>query len=293
MVELAPLSEGLVRALGDMPPNHGFHARELDGGSREASHNPDRRFLLASVSKLGILLELLLRAQEGSLDLGSRLALRGGHRVGGSGVLLDLEPGIEPTLLDLATLMIVVSDNTASDLLLGLVGREAVNARCAGIGSEMRITMSYAEMMRLATGTSDFALQRDRADRCDYDLSSAAFDVSCAASGSPADVVKVVTALSEPGVLGAEGRGQALRMLRRQQLNGMVPRGLPDGVRVAHKTGGLTPPGAVLRSDAGVVEAPWGRYAYCICASGGSSEWSTESAVAGLAEEIYRTFAPA
>jgi len=79
-------------------------------------------FPAASVIKLPILVEAYRQVDEGRLDLSERIPLRAEDRVGGSGVLKELEPGAALTLRDLLTLMIVVSDNTATNMVIDRVG---------------------------------------------------------------------------------------------------------------------------------------------------------------------------
>ena len=82
---------------------------------------PDEVFPLASTIKLAILYELFKQADEGRLNLDEVRPLDKRHIVGGSGVLLELTaPAM--SLRDYATLMVVVSDNTATNLLIETVG---------------------------------------------------------------------------------------------------------------------------------------------------------------------------
>src|SRR5689334_22163187 len=75
--------------------------------------NADEIFLTASTIKVPILLQLLMRAAAGEIDLQERILVQPEQQVGGSGVLAYLEEAGEQTLLNLAILMIIVSDNTA------------------------------------------------------------------------------------------------------------------------------------------------------------------------------------
>lgn len=84
----------------------------------------------ASLIKLPILLAALGGVARGELSLDERIPLQTGDQVGGTGVLGVLQPGLEPTLKDLLTLMIIVSDNTATNMVIGRVGQGAVNTFC-------------------------------------------------------------------------------------------------------------------------------------------------------------------
>ncbi len=89
----------------------------------------DARYPMASVFKIPILVEALARVGEGRQALDTRVGLRAEDRVPPSGVLVTLEPGLRPTLKDLLMLMIVQSDNMATDAVLGLIDLESVERR--------------------------------------------------------------------------------------------------------------------------------------------------------------------
>ena len=106
----------------------GVYVRAVATGE-ETALNADRPFQMASVFKIPILAELLSQAHAGTRSLDDRVILTNEMKAPGSGVLKELSAGTPLTVRDLATLMIIVSDNTATDILLGLVTKEAVNAR--------------------------------------------------------------------------------------------------------------------------------------------------------------------
>ncbi|WP_104991541.1 serine hydrolase [Deinococcus sp. NW-56] len=101
---------------------HDLAGREL------FSLNADRAFPAASTIKVPLLVQALEEAQAGRLDLSARVAMTAQDRVPGSGVLHELDEGLRLTWRDVLTLMTVVSDNTATNLLIGQLGVERVNA---------------------------------------------------------------------------------------------------------------------------------------------------------------------
>ncbi|HEX9245628.1 MAG TPA: serine hydrolase [bacterium] len=111
----------------------GVYVRAATTGE-ETALNADRPFQMASVFKIPILAELLSQAHAGRRSLDDRVILTNEMKAPGSGVLKELSAGTPLTVRDLATLMIIVSDNTATDILLGLVTKEAVNARLSVCG---------------------------------------------------------------------------------------------------------------------------------------------------------------
>lgn len=92
------------------------------------------RFPAASTIKVYVLQALMERVAAGELDLADERAVQAGDRVSGSGVLKALSPGRSYTLLDLATLMIVVSDNTATNMLIDALGVGLINEVIGGRG---------------------------------------------------------------------------------------------------------------------------------------------------------------
>ena len=89
--------------------------------------NPNQIFPSASIIKIPILAALFKAAAEGKVDLNAKTTLKAENRVGGGGVLTELSIKLRPTVLDLATLMIIVSDNAATNELIDLVGMDQVN----------------------------------------------------------------------------------------------------------------------------------------------------------------------
>ncbi|HEX2034670.1 MAG TPA: serine hydrolase [Chloroflexota bacterium] len=113
----------------------GFFARDLLNG-RTIARLADEVFPTASLIKVAILVELERRVLEGTLSMTQELTLRDEDRVGGSSLLRHMSAGIRLPLRDWAYLMMAVSDNTATNVLIDLVGLEAVNATMTRSGFE-------------------------------------------------------------------------------------------------------------------------------------------------------------
>jgi len=111
----------------------GFFAKDLTTGVTVAI-DADVPVQTASVIKVPILLEAMYEVKAGNHKLDERLKLTKENQVEGSGVLTLLQPGLEPTLQDAMILMIVLSDNTATNLVIDDIGIPAVNARIAQMG---------------------------------------------------------------------------------------------------------------------------------------------------------------
>lgn len=109
-------------------------AVDLSTGER-VDWQPDLVLPTASVIKVPVLIALLRQVDQGGIDLDARVTMKAEERVGGSGVLKLFDGGLQPTVRDVATMMIAVSDNTATNMVIDLVGgTEPVNAAMAELG---------------------------------------------------------------------------------------------------------------------------------------------------------------
>lgn len=124
---LADLAEGFTGRLA-------VSAVDLSTGER-IEWQPDLLMPTASVIKVSVLIALLRAVEAGAVDLSDRIPLQDSERIGGSGVLKLFDGGLQPTVRDVATLMIAVSDNTATNMVLDIIGgAESVNLAMAELG---------------------------------------------------------------------------------------------------------------------------------------------------------------
>src|SRR5262245_46675346 len=126
------MTDAMLRALETIEKECGgtlcLAARDLQTGETWA-RNADRNCRTASVIKLPILVHVALAVREGSLSWDETLTLTDGEKVGGSGVLTQLTAGLPLRLRDVCALMIIVSDNTGTNMVIERVGVAAINAR--------------------------------------------------------------------------------------------------------------------------------------------------------------------
>lgn len=212
--------DGLVRGA---PGTVGLLIKDVNSGE-VIEWAPEERFPAASVIKVPVLVEALGQVGEGAIRLDERVAITAGDKVGGFGILKELESVGDLSLLDLLTLMIIISDNTAANLCIERVGIDRVNASMVSIG--LRGTVLQRKMMDMAArerGLDNFT--------------------------TPSDMALLLECLVTRRVLTPELCDLALGILRRQQVRDRIPFLLPQGVSVAHKTGEL--PG--IRHDVGVI----------------------------------------
>jgi beta-lactamase class A len=115
------LTDDIEAVVSGRPGVFGIYARNL-GTDETVAINADRIFPAESTIKTGILLHYLRLVAAGTVDPATRIRLGASNRYIGTGVLRFLADGLEPTLDDLAWLMIIVSDNTATAMLMEAVG---------------------------------------------------------------------------------------------------------------------------------------------------------------------------
>lgn len=118
---------------------HGFSGktalfvRDIASGE-QITRDPDTVVPTASCIKLFVLMELVRRVAAGDFTLEQKIPVLATQQAGGSGVLKDLSAGIELPLRDVGALMVVLSDNTATNMLVDLLGLEAINRMIRGLG---------------------------------------------------------------------------------------------------------------------------------------------------------------
>jgi len=198
--------------------------------------NADESFPAASTIKVPILIEALRQVDKGILELSKRFALEDSDRVGGAGVLHELESGLKLTLRDWLTLMIVVSDNTATNKIIEIVGQDAVNALLEGCPST-----ELVGKLQLP-----FEKQNERQRRGERNKSS------------PRDLTRLMFELHHGHLLNPEMTALALNILEKQQYKDMVGRSLPRDehgeltVKVCSKSGEILG----TRNDVALVYGP-------------------------------------
>ena len=126
-----------------------LYAKHLKTGATVAI-DADRPVQTASVIKLPIMVEAFAQVQAGKRSLGDKIVLREEDKVPGSGILQFLRPGAQITLEDAIVLMMIASDNTATNLVIDQVGIPAVNARAAAM--KWKNTYLYKKVYRKAEG---------------------------------------------------------------------------------------------------------------------------------------------
>lgn len=222
---------------------------------QEVMVNADELFVLASVVKIPILVEAFAQEREGRLRLQDRWTLHHNVKDLGSGILAKLDDGLPLTVRDLLTLMTIISDNTATDILLERLGVENVDARIHALGLEhLHVAHTLHEIFADMLPSAD--ADQDRAALARWEMEHGvrrdgfAYALSPANNvASPRDMTRLLEKIFLGEVIDRAACDAMLEILLDQQLNDRLPRLLPAGTLVAHKTGTFSG----VRNDAGII----------------------------------------
>jgi beta-lactamase class A len=291
-VTVHPLPEPLARILAGAAGPTAVVARRLDGVGPRFEAHAGRPFALASVMKLPLLVHLLRRADAGALDLDARVPLGAADRVAGSGVLHLLDAGLAPTVRDLLRLMMMISDNMATDALLARTSLAAVEDEMHALGyPSVRLPHPVRAMLAsLTTLGAEADYPAMRAAFRDPDRPAPADPEGASPErgdrATPADLARLLVDLHADRLLSPAGTELARAILEDCQTNARIPAELPKGVRVGHKTGTL----AGRTNDVGVVHAPSGPFVLVLMNEGEADERRASQVLARAARWVYDAF---
>jgi beta-lactamase class A len=266
-------SDALEEYFGDLGGMVGVAVHDI-GADAGFSYNAGEIFPTASTLKVPLIYALYRLADAGAIDLNERVTLRHVERVPGSGVLQHMDDGLQPTLRDLAELMIIVSDNWATDLLWNCMGKERVNATLADIGMtdtslpftihEIFSTLAEVDPADPATNY-DFLNEYLKDYEPNPDNPAMVFDARNDTS-TPADMVRLLTAIDAGEGLREESRTAIVETMKHQNFTAIIPARLPNGeqIEAAHKTGSLRG----VKNDVGLVWSPKVQYAIAFMSRG-------------------------
>jgi beta-lactamase class A len=209
---LAELQSQLDAAAMHAPGRVGIAVEDLATGVTSGI-NASMSLPAASTIKIPVMVEVFEQLEAGTLQLDKRIHLESRDRDWGWGDLADAEPGTTRSVKQLLWLMITDSDNTATNMLIRVVGRARINATMRALGLR-------------ATRLSDDI--RTDTDAVRYDLRT-----------SPKDMLALLDAIARDRLVDEWSSRQMLAILAGQTHNSLLPEPLPNGVKIAHKTGSL------------------------------------------------------
>lgn len=266
-----------------------LYATQLNTGKTVAL-DADEPVQTASVIKLAILFEAMEQVRAGKAHWEEKLTLAKGEGVSGSGVLTFFDTPLTVTLKDVLTMMVIVSDNTATNLAIDRFGVDAVNARIAWLG--LKDTHLYKKVSKPPSGPMP-------ADQPKFGLGKT----------TAHEMEKIMERIGQCELAGPGEAAQAgdaaicqtaLTMLRNQFYRNTIPRYLEkldsseEGSGIASKTGSLN----AVRNDVAIVAGKSGPMVLSIFTYGNEDKsWTAdneaEMMIARLAREIVEAWSPA
>jgi beta-lactamase class A len=243
-----------------------LYAQDLDSG-REVAHNADEPVVLASVFKVAVLVELYRRAAVGDLDVTERIRVPASTRTIGPTGISVMRDDVELSLRDLAQLMISVSDNTATDVLMARLGADRVQATVDALGLEATdVRGDCAEILKIFaedTGLSEAEWKQPapKLDEARLEHNRSLDPRVTRNRSTPRQWAKLLRAIWLDEAAPPEACAEMRAIMKTQVWPHRLASGFGDGVSIGAKTGTLIG----IRNEAGVVEfAEGGRYAVCV-----------------------------
>ena len=215
----------------------------------------------ASSIKICVLAELYRQAQQGKLKLTDLYTVNAADLVQDSDIMGGLTPGVtQITLRDLATMMVAVSDNSATNVLIDRVGMDNVNA------------------FLKAQGLRDTRLRRKM------------MDLKAAAEGrenisTPNEMLNLLQALYRGEILNKEMTDDFFKVLSTHK-DSWIPRNLPDDLKIADKPGALEG----VRNDSGVIFVDKRPFVLCVMTTYLRRERDGEEAISNISLAAWRMF---
>ena len=244
----------------DLDGTMGVAILDLNSGQKFLLHADDV-FAQASSIKITVLLELYRQAQQGKLRLTDLYTVQQSDLVQDSDIMNGLTPGVTKiTLRDLATMMVAVSDNSATNVLIDRVGMENVNELLDSLGlPHTRLRRKMMDVKAASEGRENIS--------------------------TPREMMTLLEAVYRGKVLNKEMTDDFFKMLSTHK-DSWIPRELPDDVKSANKPGALEG----VRNDSGVVFAQNRPFVICVMTTYLRRERDGEEAISKIALAAYRMF---
>lgn len=240
----------------------GIYIKDLATGT-SYEYCADERFPTASVFKVPITIELFRQAEEGRISLDERHRLQGEISSHGTGVLKLMQDEPELTLRDYCRLMIAVSDNMATDLLLEIVGLPSANATMDTLGfPNTRLNVQIGRWHYLMAGMGDYPCSREndalflkkvKEGSSDYDSLPYSNSLDNNVT-TPREMGEILERLQRGQIVSPGASAEMVEMLKQCAGRTKIPRYLDPSIEIAHKIGSSNG----IQVDAGIVFLPTG-----------------------------------
>jgi beta-lactamase class A len=238
----------------------GVAIEDLTSGDHFLLHQ-DEVFAQASSIKIAVLANLYLQAQRGRLKLTDLYTVQSSDLVPDSDIMGGLTPGVTRlTLRDLATMMVAVSDNSATNVLIDRVGIENVNAMLDSLAlAHTRLRRKMMDLEAAKEGRENIS--------------------------TPQEMMTLFEAIYHGKILNQESAADFFNLLSTNK-NSWIPRDLPADLKVANKPGALE----AVRNDSGIVFVAGRPYVICVMTSFLGNERDGEEAISQVSLDAWRMF---
>jgi beta-lactamase class A len=229
-------------------------AKNLDTGETY-SYNGDDRVRTASTIKIAVMIEAWARVAEGKAKWTDELVLTQAARFSGSGILPEMSDGLRLSFQDCVRLMMLLSDNTATNMVLDYLGTDSVNERMNSLGFK-----STRLMRRVGSGGD--TKEGKIADNKRFGLGAT----------TPHEMVDILEKLERGQIINAAASKEMIDLMKREQARFAIGRTITDPV--ATKYGALD----ALRSCVGIVYSKQGKIAMALTVDDMPVNWSVDNA---------------
>ncbi len=259
----AQLQSQIQNIRNTFPGNMAVYMKNLKTGE-EISIDADTTYETFSVIKIAIMAEVFHQAESGKFSLDQRVEIKPGDQRLPSGVLYTMEPGLKPTIRDLLTLMIIISDNEATDLLADKVTRASVTAYMHELGLQ-NTTIQFSDLdwdrkwlssmdstYAQAPGnkTLEFPFDKYSGAQVQHAFGETIYNAGIYFGHSTArELGHLFEMMQQKKLVSPSASDWMLSTLEKQQVDNRFPKYLRD-VTIAHKTGDGQP---FIANDAGII----------------------------------------
>lgn len=251
----------ILRRLEQLPGKISFLYKNLETGER-VGYKEQEPLMAASVIKLFVMTAVFERLERGDFSEEQVFSIKKEECVPSCGALTYLHDGIQVTAMDLVTLMIIFSDNTATNVLIDFLGIEEINDTIRGLGFERTI------------------LQRKM-----FDLEKSQRGIQNYITAG--EVGRLLKMMYEGNLISKKASEKMISIMKNQQLASKIPfylKAIPGGPDIAHKTG----EDSGISHDVGII---YGKEPFIVCFCGNETDTPQfERAMADISLELYNEF---
>lgn len=254
------LKNAIQKIISENKGNVGVAIKNM-GTNEILKLNEQLVFPSASTIKLVVMAEILRQVKEKRISLDEIIQITEEIKTGGDGILKELNNDNKYTLKEILILMIIISDNTAANILINRAGMENVNNMAIALG------MNHTKLQRRMMDSAAARAGRE--------------NLTCAE-----DMSIFFELLYNKKILDEEYSNIMIDILKRQQVGGRITLYLPEDIIVAHKTGDLYN----LEHDVGIVYLDSCDYIICILTNDTETNKDGREIIGNISKLVYNTY---